>query len=206
MTFRLALIATVGLLLAACSTPKIWPFYKKPVPPPEAVHEVDLANADGSAASYPQYWKRNTLVIDLSGVSGTGTVSARLPADTTWPVRVAVRVLPGSVEQLEVVGEERNVLAVSREGTMPIDIEFPPSVFRPTTGALYISWGHMPQFAEVVIDEKPGFVSPTEVPRAPAAPDGAAPEVSPEEGALRESASDIIAPAASPPQESAPGS
>jgi hypothetical protein len=133
---RLALIATVGLVLAGCSTPKIWPFYKKPVPPPEVVHEVDLANADGSAATYPQYWKRNTLVIDLSGVSGTGTVAARLPADTTWPVRVAVRVMPGSVEQLEVVGEERNVLAVSRDGTTPIDIEFPPSVFRANTGAL----------------------------------------------------------------------
>ena len=48
--------------------PNIWPFYKKPKPVPEAVNELNLVNADGSPASFPQYWKRNTLVIDLSGV------------------------------------------------------------------------------------------------------------------------------------------
>ncbi len=87
--------------------PHIWPFYKKPKPEPEVVHELDLVNADGTPATYPQYWKRNTLVIDLSGVTGTGSVAARLPADTTWPVRIAVRVQPGSVEQVEIQGEER---------------------------------------------------------------------------------------------------
>ena len=35
-------------------------------------------NADGTPASYPQYWSRNTLVIDLSGVGGSGNVAARL--------------------------------------------------------------------------------------------------------------------------------
>ena len=147
------------------SPPKIWPFYKKPKPPPEVVHEVDLANPDGSAANYPQYWKRNTLVIDLSGVSGAGSVAARLPADTTWPVRVAVRVRPGSVEQVEVVGEERSVLSVSREGVEPIDLELSNSVFRQGTGALYITWGAMPQFADAPVAPDPGFVSPTEVPK-----------------------------------------
>lgn len=169
---RLVLIACSSLVLAACSTPKIWPFYKKPKPAPEAVQEVDLVNADGSPATYPQYWKRNTLLIDLSGVSGTGAVTARLPDETTWPVRVAVRVQPGSMEQVEVVGEERNVLAVAREGSGPIDLEFPPSVFRPTTSAIYITWGYMPQFAEVVVEPEAGFVSPTAVPAAPAAPAG----------------------------------
>lgn len=197
--FRPALVAAVGLVMAGCSTPKIWPFYKKPKPVPEAVHEVDLANPDGSAASYPQYWKRNTLVIDLTGVSGTGTVAARLPPDTTWPVRVAVRVMPGSVEQIEVVGEERNVLAVSREGTLPIDLEFVPSVYRPTTGALYINWGYMPQFAEVVLDPEPDAVSPTEAPK----PAGAAPQDP--DSAESSSASDIVAPGATAaPQDSPP--
>src|SRR3954471_10830570 len=74
-----ALALGVGLLLTACSTPKIWPFYKKPKPAPEAVHELDLVNGDGTPASYPQYWKRNTLIIDLSGVSAPGSVAARLP-------------------------------------------------------------------------------------------------------------------------------
>jgi hypothetical protein len=168
--------------------PKIdlWPFDKKTPPAPEAVHEVELVNADGTPASYPQYWKRNTLLIDLSGVSGVGSVAARLPADTTWPVRVAVRVQPGSVEQMEFVGEERNVIAVSREGTLPIDLEFPASVYRPTTGAIYINWGYMPQFAEVVVEPEAEFVSPTEVPKEATEADST-------------SASDII-----PPSEVAP--
>src|SRR3569832_1243484 len=71
VTSRLALIAGLclglGLQLSACSTPKIWPFYKKLKPVPVAVHELELVNADGTPASYAQYWKRNTLVIDLSG-------------------------------------------------------------------------------------------------------------------------------------------
>ena len=145
--------------------PKIWPFYKKPKPVPEAVHEVDLLNADGTPASFPQYWKRNTLVIDLSGASGSGSVTARLPAETTWPVRVAVRVRPGTVQQLDVQGEERSVLPVAAEGTLPIDLELMPSVFRPTTQAIYINWGSMPQFAEVVLPAEPAFVSPTQEPQ-----------------------------------------
>lgn len=184
MKLRLALIAGLSLVVTGCSSmPRIdlWPFDKKQQPAPEVVHEVDLVNADGTPASYPQYWKRNALLIDLSGVSGTGSVAARLPADTTWPVRVAVRVRPGSVEQVEVLGEERNVLAVSREGTLPIDLEFPSSVYRPNTGAIYISWGYMPQFAEVVVEPEAGFVSPTEVPKSDAE-------------AESPSANDIIAP------------
>jgi hypothetical protein len=191
---RLVLIAGLSLWVAGCSTyTASWswpPIQKKPKPVPEVVHEVDLVNADGTPANYPQTWKRNTLLIDLSGVSGTGTVTARLPAETTWPVRVAVRVRPGSVEQIEVLGEERNVAAVAREGLTPIDLEFPPSVFRPTTQAIYISWGHMPQFAEVVVEPEAGFVSPTEVPKAAPAGESATP-----------GANEIIAPAEATPKE-----
>ena len=195
---RLALVAASCLALAACSSmhaPHIWPFYKKPKPVPEVVHELDLVNADGTPATYPQYWKRNTLVIDLSGVNGSGSMAARLPADTTWPVRVAVRVRPGSVEQVEVQGEERNVLAVSREGVTPIDIELAPSVYRKTTAAIYLNWGFMPQFAEAVIEPEPGFVSPTEVPKKADA--GRAEPANP-------SATDIVPPAEAAPAQPSP--
>jgi len=194
------LAVSLGLLAGCSSMSKLWPFHKKEKPAPEAVHEVELVNADGSAASYPQYWKRNTLVIDLSGVSGVGSVAARLPADTTWPVRVAVRVRPGSVEQVEVLGEERNVIAVSREGTLPLDLEFAASVYKPTTGAIYINWGYMPQFAEVVIGpEDQGYVSPQVVPKGagPEKPAEAAPPDSESAGAGQ-----IIAPSeVAPPKQ-----
>jgi len=197
---RLALIAGLclglGLQLSACSMPRIWPFYKKPKPAPEAVHELDLVNADGTPAAYPQYWKRNTLVIDLSGVSGTGAVAAKLPEQTPWPVRVAVRVRPGSVEQVEVQGEERSVLTVTREGALPLDLELAPSVYRKTTGAIYISWGSMPQFADAPVAPEAGFVSPMQTPASAPAPGSAEPG-SP-------SASEIIPPAEAAPAASQP--
>jgi hypothetical protein len=193
---RLSLILVACVLgLSACSTmSKMWPFHRKAKPAPAVVHEVNLVNADGSAASYPQYWQRNTLVLDLSGVGGTGTVTARLPDETTWPVRVAVRVRPGSVQQLEIQGEERNVLAVSNEGTKVIDLELAPTVYTPRTAAIYISWGPMPVFTDATPDVTPEFVSPTVV------PPGAAP------AAAEPSASEIISPGSIAPQPSPPGS
>ena len=200
MTSRLALIAGLclglGLQLSACSTPKIWPFYKKPKPVPVAVHEVDLVNADGTPATYPQYWKRNTLVIDLSGASGTGTVTARLLPETTWPVRVAVRVRPGSFQQVEVQGEQRSVFTVTRDGALPLDLELAPSVYHKTTGAIYIAWGSMPQFAGAAAEpQQPGFVSPMQAPVVAPAPAVEQPAGS---------ASEIIPPADAAPQPSPP--
>ncbi len=202
MKFRLPLVVALTLALSACGTmSKMWPFGKKPKPGPEVVSEVELVNADGTPASYPQYWKRNTLVIDLSGVSGTGTVAARLREQATWPVRVAVRVRPGSVQQIEVRGEERNVLPVTTEGVKPIDLEFVPSLFRPNTAAIYISWGPMPVFAEASAPTAdPGFVSPTQL------PPGVAPASEPATEEQAPAAQDIIPPAEVAPGQPSPGS
>lgn len=188
----LVLVAACCLALAGCGTmKKMWPFGKKAKAGPEAVNELNLVNADGSAATYPQYWQRNTLIIDLSGISGTGSVAAKLPEETTWPVRVALRVRPGSVQQLEILGEERNILPVSESGTRNIDIEVAPSVYTPRTAAIYISWGAMPVFAEgAPKPEAATFVSPTTAPVTSAPADGEAPATS---------ASDIIPPATTPP-------
>ena len=188
MKFRLAsglsLIVACSLGLTACSSmhmPHIWPFYKKPKPVPVAVNELNLVNTDGSVASFPQYWKRNTLVIDLSGVSGAGSFAARLPEETTWPVRMAVRVRPGSVGQVEIQGEERSVLPVTHEGTSNIDLEIVPSAYTPKTSAIYISWGPMPAFVESApVEAAPAFVSPTEVPKP--APEAAPVQPSPPPG------------------------
>jgi hypothetical protein len=162
------------------------PIHRKPKPAPEAVNELNLVNADGTPANFPQYWKRNTLLIDLSGIGAAGNIAARLPEGTTWPVRVAVRVRPGSVGQIEILGEERNVLPVAAEGTAPIDLEFAPSVYTPKTAAIYISWGPAAAAVEeppVSLPETPAFVSPTEVPKSSteAAPAGASDIVKPAE-------------------------
>lgn len=171
--------------------PKVWPFYKKPKPGPEAVNELTLVNADGSGASYPQYWKRNTLVIDLTGVSGQGGFAARLPEESTWPVRLAVRVQPGSVGQLEAQAEERNILTVTNQGAKPVDIELPGSLYTPRTAAIYISWGPIPTYVESAPPEAadPAFVSPTEVPRA------SGDDTAEAAASGTQNASDIVAPA-----------
>ena len=195
----LVMIVVVAVGASACSSmhmPKIWPFYKKPKPVPEAVNELTLVNADGTPANFPQYWKRNTLLIDLSGVSGTGGFAARLPEETTWPVRLAVRVRPGSVGQIEIQGEERSVLPVSNDGAANIDLELAPSVYTPKTAAIYISWGAAPVFADTAPAEAaPVFVSPMEVPKP--ATDAAPAESTP-------SAGDIIAPAEAKPAQPSP--
>jgi hypothetical protein len=213
--FRLVILAATiacGLGLSACGTmhmPHVWPFYKKPKTAPLAVNELTLVNADGSPATYPQYWKRNTLVIDLSGVGGAGSFAARLPEGATWPVRVAVRVRPGSVQQIEILGEERNVLPVAPEGTQPIDLEFAPSVYRPRTAAIYISWGTMPVFAEVPVEPvTPGFVSPMVVPKTAPVPDSPPPatEITTDPAAdpAAPTASDIVPPAEIAPAQASP--
>ena len=192
MKSRLLIIVVCSLALGACGTmSKLWPFGKKAKPGPEAVQALELVNADGTPASYPQYWSRNALVIDLSGIGGSGSVAAKLPAETFWPVRVAVRVRPGSVQQIEVLGEERNVLAVSADGTKLIDLELAPTVYTPQTAAIYLSWGPMPVFAEAAAPaETPEFVSPTLVP-------GATSEPAPAEPAP--TANDIIPPGSTEP-------
>ncbi|HUQ12289.1 MAG TPA: hypothetical protein VM146_18410 [Steroidobacteraceae bacterium] len=196
----LALTACGSMHMPSVHMPKIWPFYKKPKSGPDAVNELTLLNADGSGATYPQYWVRNTLVIDLSGVSGQGSLSARLPDETTWPVRVAVRVRPGSVGQLEVQAEERNILPVSGEGAKPVDIELASSLYTPKTAAIYIAWGPVPVFAEPAPETPPSpeFVSPTEVPKNSA------------EGAVEQSegtrkANDIVSPAEAAQPSPPPG-
>ncbi len=180
MKFRLApglaLAVACCVALTACSSYSVqmgWPpIHKKPTPVPEAVNELNLVNADGTPANFPQYWKRNTLVIDLSAIGGgmgaAGHFAAQLPEGTTWPVRVGVRVRPGSVGQIEILGEERNILPVAAEGTAPIDLEFAPSVYTARTAAIYISWGPMIAAVEepsAPVSEAPAFVSPTEVPK-----------------------------------------
>ena len=53
-----------------------WPWKRRPLPPPQPVQQVSIStDAAGPAATIPQYWDRNTLLLDLSGVSGEGGAS-----------------------------------------------------------------------------------------------------------------------------------
>jgi hypothetical protein len=135
------------LTLAGCSHLH-WPWHRSAPPPPTPVHELDVSGS----TSAPQYWKRNTLLVDLSAVSGEGHLVLAPAAGTTWPVRLAFRVTPGSFGALEVHGAAREVLPITGTGVKPVDLELPPGIYAAGTAQITVSWG-------------PGIV-----PAAPAAP------------------------------------
>jgi len=136
-------VLAVAVSLAGCShLPSMhWPWHHKPAPPPPLVHELDEASDGGAAASFPQYWMRNTLVVDLQGVSGSGSVSLKPREHTAWPVRIALKVTPGSVGELEVRAAQRIVLPVTPAGTKPIVLELAPGIYVPKTPQITVSWG-----------------------------------------------------------------
>jgi hypothetical protein len=135
---RFIAIALCLLTLTACGH---MPWSKKPAALPDPVHELAITGADGApATAFPQYWKRNTLVLDLQAASGAGSVTVKPGESAKWPVRIALRVRPGSVGLLEVQADQRMILPVSREGDKPIDLELVPGVYTPKSPQMIVRW------------------------------------------------------------------
>ena len=118
-----------------------WPWQRKPPPPPQEVHELVITTQQGGEAGFPQYWKRNTLVVDLRSASGTGTVILKPREHTLWPVRLAFRVMPGQFGALEVRANQRIVLPITAAGSKPIDLELDPGVYIMKSPQITVSWG-----------------------------------------------------------------
>jgi hypothetical protein len=141
---RVGFVAAVaaGVLTAGCShfSAMHWPWTHKAPPPPEPVNELTVSTASGTPAAYPQYWKRNTLLIDLHDVTQEGGITVQPHAGGQWPVRIAFRVTPGSIGVLEVRGEERMVLPVAQAGAAPVDLELAPGIYISTTVQLKVHW------------------------------------------------------------------
>jgi hypothetical protein len=132
-------VATLTLLAGGCH----WPWHRHPPQPPQPVHELTITGA--GADTYPQFWKRNALLIDLSAASGTGSITLTPPAGMTWPVRLALRVTPGAIGMLEVHGAQRVSLPISQVPAKPIDLELAPAVYPPQDKTLTVQWGPAPR-------------------------------------------------------------
>jgi hypothetical protein len=128
------LAAALLPLLPACAA---WPWGERESDHPVAVHEVVIEPAEGIDA--PQYWERNTLLIDLSSVPANGTLALRPTQGGGWPVRLAFRVRPGSMDSLEVRGEQRVVYAVPN-GDKPVLLTLDPAVYSPRTTSITLQW------------------------------------------------------------------
>ena len=132
-----ALTAT-ALLLAGCGS---MPWGKTPPQPPVPVTElVELASDGTPTHAFNQYWKRNTLVLDMQGAATQGSIVLKRREGAKWPVRIAFRVTPGSIGLLEVRGDQRMLIPVTRDGTQAIDLELVPGVYTASTQQIAIMW------------------------------------------------------------------
>jgi hypothetical protein len=134
--------ALVALLAAACGhlPAPHWPWHHPPPPPPAPVHELDISGAP-AADAFPQRWQRNTLLVDLSSASGSGSITLRPAAGSDWPVRLAFRVMPGAIGVLEVRAEQRMSVAVAAGSGKPVDLELSPGVYTPQSAQMTVAWG-----------------------------------------------------------------
>ena len=138
----LVALLAAALLAAACGhlpSPH-WPWQHPPSPPPAPVHELDISGAP-AADAFPQRWKRNTLLVDLSSAGGSGSITLRPAAGSDWPVRLAFRVMPGAIGVLEVRAAQRVSLAVAAGSGKPVDLELSPGVYTPQTAQMTVAWG-----------------------------------------------------------------
>ena len=103
-----------------------------------------VAAPDGAALSWPQFWQRNDVVLDMSGLAGTGSAVVMPRTGLAWPVRVALRVTPGAIGEIEVRGAQRFIVPMTATGAGAVDVELPPGVYVGNTKQLTLTWGPAP--------------------------------------------------------------
>ena len=130
--------AAAAVLLTGCG---MLPWGKQSPQSPVPVNELVELAADGTPThAFNQYWKRNTLVLDMQGAATQGSIVLKRRDRGKWPVRLAFRVTPGSVGLLEVRGDQRMLIPVTREGTQAVDLELVPGVYTPNTQQITVMW------------------------------------------------------------------
>jgi hypothetical protein len=126
-----AVTLALCMSLAACGIH--WPWRHRAPAAPQPVQELSI---EGDAA-ITQFWDRNTLLLDLTALSGEGQAS--LQAAHGWPVRIEFKVQPGSMLQLEVRGQQRTVFEVPAQGK-PVLLKLALGSYVPDTPQIVIRW------------------------------------------------------------------
>ena len=140
------------LSLAACahrppaSAPRTsawhFPWHRAAATAPVPVNELTVQSEVTQAASVKQYWVRNTLLVDLTALTGSGMLTLLPNAVNGWPARLQFVVRPGSFPQLEIKGDQRVVFpvpAAAADGASRV-LSLSPSVYSDTTQLLTVSW------------------------------------------------------------------
>lgn len=136
----LCVSTALGFGLTGCGQmPRIpWPWADEPVVAPEIVDELKIDSP--AADQLTQYWERNTLVVDMTNVAAPGRASLSPAYERGWPMRVAVKLVPGRVTSLEARGAQRVVLPVTPEGAAPVTLELPPAIHVKGTPQVDLTW------------------------------------------------------------------
>lgn len=132
-----------ALLLCACAhrAHLSWPWHAKAPPPPQPVQALVISSEDGVPVhAFQQYYRRNTLLVDLSGAASTGTIVLRRRAGASWPVRLAFRVHPAQISLLEIEAAERLLLPTSPEAGDTVELDVAPGVYASGTAAIRVHW------------------------------------------------------------------
>ena len=142
----LAVILTVGAAAGCKSMPKLkykphWPWGAKPAAvEPEANQIAWEAVEGGTLMQFPQSWARNTLVINMTSATGAGSVRMTAKASMGWPVRMALRVKPGSIASIEIQGAQRVIIPVLASSAASIDLPIEADAYLARTPTITLSW------------------------------------------------------------------
>ena|ERR1700744_736182 len=136
------LMVIAAVALAGCrSLSSHLPWAHHATPPPEVSTALTVAAPDGTRLAWPQVWQRNAVVLDLAGLSGAGSAVVMPRAGLAWPVRLALRVTPGSIGAIDLRGAQRVVLTVPAAGAGTVDLELPPGIYVAATKRMTLNWG-----------------------------------------------------------------
>jgi hypothetical protein len=137
-----SLLVAAALGLGGCASLSAHlPWRHRAPPPPEVSAALTVATPEGTALPWPQVWQRNDVVLDMSGITGSGAAVVMPRAGLAWPVRVALRVTPGAIGAIDVLGAQRLIVPVPAGGTGSVDIELPPGIYVAATKQLTLRWG-----------------------------------------------------------------
>jgi len=120
-----------------------WPWVHRAAPAPQSVHEISIEAPSGAdpqaSARIAQYWDRNTLLLDLTGLAGEGEVTLAPSALHGWPIRLEFRVRPGAIARLEVQASARVVFEVPAQGE-PLVFKLASDAYGPHSAHITLRW------------------------------------------------------------------
>jgi len=116
-----------------------WPWHHHGASGPQSVQELSIQMQAGGGQPIAQYWERNTLLLDMTGISGEGSAVLAPRPGTAWPVRLEFRVQSGSFANLEVSGVQRVLFAVPAQGAAAV-LQLDPGVYLANTASITLHW------------------------------------------------------------------